>query len=154
MKKRKTFSPVLTPFKKRRLESKIQGVLKVKASSIKMAGKGVFACEDLPRGFQVPYIGKVYEPGIEFYDYTYTLLAEDGRSIDGNPIYNRSPFNVAFRVNDPPKGKKPNCRFEVSKGWTTIFSPMSIQTTRKICAGEELFVDYGPDYERSWNKKK
>jgi len=152
--KKRTFSPALTPFKRSRLKSRIQGVLEVKKSSIKKAGKGVFACKDIPRGFQIPYIGKVYDPDVEFDDYTYTLLAEDGRSIDGNPSYNRSPYNVAFRVNDPPKGNRPNCKFEVSKGWTVIFSPMSIQTNRNISAGEELFVDYGPGYVRSWNKKK
>lgn len=49
------------------------------------------------------------------------------------------------RVNEPPPGRTTNTRLEDGRD----AADMLFVTTRDIMAGEELFLDYGTDYNRS-----
>lgn len=49
------------------------------------------------------------------------------------------------RVNEPPPGSTTNTRMVDGKG----AADMLFVTTRDVAAGEELFLDYGTDYNRS-----
>jgi hypothetical protein len=148
-------SSYLTPYKKGVLERKVGSCLKVMKSSIPKAGKGVIALTDIPRGFQLPYQGKVYKgkwdditPLID--DFTYVYHDEEkGYVVDAHPRYNHTLYNVGFRVNEPPKGGKPNASFKDSRGWASMISPVSIVTTRPLKAGDEVWVSYGDVYDRS-----
>jgi len=155
-------SAYLTPAKRELLVAKTEPCVKIGKSTIPGAGKGVFAKCDLPRGFQMPYMGKTFKGS---FDQITRLIRGDSKTtdlllyifhdeasrtvIDGHPRFNQSISNVAFRVNEPPKGSRANCTFENSKGWAKWFSPISVVTRRRVKEGDELFVDYGEVYDRS-----
>lgn len=152
------FSSHLSTRKRELLKKHIEPFVEVRKSTIPGAGVGVFACQDLPKGFQLPYIGKVYKGEFDqivkaigkhndlvyiFHDETNDLV------IDGHPRYNSITCNVCFRINEPPKGTKASFDFVSSKGWAKNLSTIVARSVRKIKKGEELFVDYGDQYDRS-----
>lgn len=121
-------------------------------------GEGVFARQDLPKGFQLPYIGKLYKGEFDNIvkvigrnnDLVYIFHDESNNLvIDGHPRYNSIQCNVCFRMNEPPKGTNPSFDFVSSKGWAKDLSTIVARSVRKIKKGEELFVYYGDQYDRS-----
>jgi len=152
------FSSYLSSHKRGLLKKHLEPYVRVAKSTIPGAGVGVFASQDLPKGFQLPYIGKVYKGEFDqivkaigqtndllyiFHDESNNLV------IDGHPRYNSIACNVCFRINEPPKGTKASLEFVSSKGWAKELSTISARATRKIKKGQELFVDYGDQYDRS-----
>lgn len=154
----------LCRYKSRLLESKLGIYVCVRKSTIQGAGLGVFASTVLPKGFQIPYMGKMYVGSFEDASMlirsqnahkkspmSYILHDEDTRTvIDGHPSYNVTKHNVGFRINEPPKGTKANTVFITSEKWAKRFSPVSVRTRRVIKENEELFVYYGDSYDRSF----
>jgi len=152
------FSSYLSLHKRVLLDKHLGLSVKVRKSTIPGAGVGVFATQDLPRGFQLPYLGKVYKGEFDqiikaigrrndlmyiFHDETNDLV------IDAHPRYNSIGCNVCFRMNEPPKGRKASFEFVRSRGWTKDLTTIVARSVRKIKKGEELFVDYGDQYDRS-----
>ena len=129
------------PLDKRHLLKKhLEGFVAVKPSTIPGAGSGVFAAQDLSKGFQLPYMGKIYKGEFDNIvrligdqDLLY-IMHDDENSlvIDGHPRYNSVACSVAFRVNEPPKGTKASMDFVSAKGWAKEFSTISARTTRKV----------------------
>lgn len=145
----------LTPYQRMLLENHLSSTVAVKRSTIPLAGKGVFALRDLPKNFFIPYTGKRFESWEEYEetgnDSTYSMeVCEGGMIIDGHPRYNRSRYSVAHRINEPPQGEKANVSIDFQKGWAKKVSPIGFRTTRPIQKGEELWGDYGEDYERDY----
>jgi len=107
--------------------------VEVRKSSIPGAGRGVFARRAFSRGERLGvYRGLVYADDEE-YDSRYAL--KYGRkNIVGN---NESYSNWTSYINDVVGSDHTvNCRFK----------DQTIITTRAIRRGEELFIDYGPNY--------
>ena len=160
LKRRKVeiFSSYLSCRQRDLLKKHLEPYVEVRKSTIPGAGVGVFAAQDLPKGFQLPYIGKVYKGEFEQIikaigkdnDLLYIFHDESNRLvIDGHPRYNSIGCNVCFRINEPPRGTKASLDFVSSKGWAKDLSTISARVTRKIKKGRELFVDYGDQYDRS-----
>ena len=157
-------SSYLSPYKTNLLESKVGMYVCIRTSTIQGAGQGVFASVNMPKGFQIPYIGKMYvgsfnnasiliksQNAYKKAPMSYILHDEDTRTvIDGHPSFNVTKHNVGFRINEPPKGTKPNTVFTISESWAKLFSPVSVRTIREIKENEELFVYYGDSYDRSF----
>lgn len=145
----------LSPRKRALLKKNLEDSLTLARSSIKGAGKGVFATKDLPKGFQIPYFGKLYrgkwkeiEPFVT--DFTYVFHdEEEAYVIDAHPRFNRCASNFGFRINEPSRGKKPNSAFKTSTKWASLIAPISIVLTKSVKAGEEIWVYYGSEYDRS-----
>lgn len=97
-------------------------------------GRGVFACEDIPKGAciveytgkPVPDMTKVRDTGKYLFD------VGKGKTIDGNIKSNRARF-----INH---SCAPNCEANGPSGRVFILA------LRRIKAGEELTYDYGEDY--------
>jgi SET domain-containing protein len=97
-------------------------------------GKGIFACEDIPKGACIiEYVGRDASPDEVKRDRgKYLFWVSDARMIDGNIRENRARYiNHSCR---------PNCEADGPNG--RIF----IMARRKIRAGEELTYHYGKDY--------
>jgi uncharacterized protein len=105
-------------------------------------GRGVFACEDIPKGACIEeYIGKeVPEKEREKDRGKYLFWTSDERMINGNIPENRARFiNHSCR---------PNCRAEGPNGRVFII------TRRRIKAGEEITYHYGKEYYEQLIKPK
>jgi hypothetical protein len=97
-------------------------------------GRGVFACEDIPRDACIAeYIGRpVKEEELKNDRLKYLFSVSKKKMIDGNIPENRARFiNHSCR---------PNCRAEGPNG--RVF----IMTKRKIKEGEEITYHYGKEY--------
>lgn len=130
--------------------AKFYGVV-IRLSSIEGAGYGVFAARDLEPGTRFPYLGDVSTLK-EFHkerkktpqaraDYAYEADYTKGNRVIIDALDRHSC--VARYINDSiGTGNENNCFFysdpKIKKSY--------IKTSRKIKKGEELFVDYGPEY--------
>ena len=97
-------------------------------------GRGVFACEDIPRDVCIEeYVGReVKEEELANDRLKYLFSVSKKKMIDGNIPENRARFiNHSCR---------PNCRAEGPNG--RVF----IMTKRKIKEGEEITYHYGKEY--------
>ncbi len=106
------------------------------------AGRGVFACEDIPKGACIAeYIGTEVGPEeIKRDRGKYLFLVSNTRTINGNIRENRARF-----INH---SCAPNCRAEGPNGRVFIIA------RRKIRAGEELTYHYGKEYFEKFIKPK
>jgi len=97
-------------------------------------GRGVFACEDIPKGACIAeYIGRpVPKEEMERDRGKYLFWVSKTKMIDGNIPENRARF-----INH---SCAPNCRAEGPNG--RVF----IVTKRRIKAGEEITYNYGKEY--------
>eukprot|EP00891_Asterochloris_glomerata_P000570 jgi/Astpho2/570/Aster-04425 len=131
-----------------------------------VAGKGVFACKDIPKGTRIgAYPGRPRSvpqilikaetapaaKGFVFHTSTGQLL--DPTDSTGSPSERPQPgmpwlwsvdHTLAF-VNEPPPGRSTNV--EVGRGNSKLDLPFI--ASRDIEKGEELFIDYGGQYDRT-----
>lgn len=106
-----------------------------------VAGVGLFAAEDLPEGFRLIYDG-VYKMATECTEMELDYAANVGCGvyIVGN--------GLASKINDARgTNYKHNCKWEIVG--TGVFANLYVVTSRVVCSGEELFIDYGAPY---WDK--
>lgn len=117
----------------------------VMPSTIKNAGRGLFAKVNLKPGDTVgEYTGKILtdkqtesEPYVES---EYILwVCTDCNILGEGPLANHTRY-----INH---SEKPNSRIVASTRWKKA----RIEAIQQIKAGEEIFIDYGPDY---WIAKK
>ncbi|MDZ4742138.1 MAG: SET domain-containing protein-lysine N-methyltransferase [Verrucomicrobiota bacterium] len=130
--------------------------LKVKKSTLPCAGKGLFTGTDIGKDEMViEYTGeeidwKEYLARVEKDQDGYLFFINRKKCID---TFHR-PESLGRYANDANgfsrlKGFRNNCVYKVLKGKAYIYS------TKKIKAGEEIFVDYSADYWKAmrYNKK-
>ena len=145
--------------------------LRVDVSRVPNGGRGVFADADIPMATVLgAYPGRVLPP-LAYYnklkkapaasEYCFVLDNGEGGALDPTndagklceplPLLPLLPFEVPLLsidttlalINEPP----PSCDVNVlteQQGSALIFS-----TARDVYAGEELYLDYGPTYDRS-----
>ncbi len=99
-----------------------------------VAGLGLFASEDMPKGACiVEYVGRTISPEEEYTNTgKYLFEVHARKTIDG-----RARSNVARYVNH---SCRPNAEIEIRKGRVFVMS------RKKIPAGSEIFYDYGKEY--------
>ncbi len=99
-----------------------------------LAGLGLFAGEDIPKGkCVIEYIGRVISEKEAYTSRSrYLFEITKSKTIDGKPRWNKAGY-----INH---SCKPNCEPEIAKGKIFIFSKKNIKM------GEELTYDYGKDY--------
>jgi hypothetical protein len=141
----------------------------IKVSSVPDAGAGVFAEEDIPKNYiAAEYWGcltdrkqalKLREVGKDTHLRT-VGFASGAASLDGRITEEMriedylEGHRVGSFINGPPKGVQANCRYifkewdggAVQNGSVCVSGRVFVQMTRAVCAGEELFVDYGKTY--------
>ncbi len=134
--------------------------------SVPRKGLGVVATRDVPAWtFVAPYPGMVYDPksydehkrrgdvtdeyALEFWN------SPPGARIDSdwiiNPVFDGSmppeyAKSVAPYINEPAKGQTPNTVWV----WNFPRHRIELWTSRRVRAGEELGICYGPVYGRSY----
>jgi hypothetical protein len=125
--------------------------LKIAPSTIPNAGMGVFAVDRIPKGAKGKYKGKMMsvEKGDPFYSWViYEYDKNTGVPLPGNKelylldAHYPSNSNWTRYVNCGIKNKFNNIDVEQS------FDQIYYFTKREIKPGEELFVDYGPEYRK------
>ncbi|MFA6476088.1 MAG: SET domain-containing protein [Candidatus Paceibacterota bacterium] len=102
-----------------------------------LAGLGIFAGEDIPKGAcLMEYFGRTLEPKEEYtINSKYLFEINSKKTIDGSIRENKARyFNHSCR---------PNAEADIVKGHVYIMS------LRKIKKGEEVLYDYGKEY---WNE--
>jgi hypothetical protein len=107
-----------------------------------IAGLGLFAGEDIPKGACIiEYVGRTISKEEEYaINSKYLFEVNSRRTIDGKPRTNRAGYiNHSCR---------PNAEIEIRKG--RIF----IMAKKKISAGEEIFYDYGKEYWKEYIGKE
>jgi len=126
-----------------------EDVLQVRVSRIPDAGNGLFAKADLPAGTYLGYYDGLYITP-EVHSFLYTLDAWHYvmglhpcalARLAGYSAIDGVHGNVFTRMNYAPAPLQ-NVRFQ-KVCWPPF---VWIVTTRDIAAGEELYVDYGPNY--------
>jgi SET domain-containing protein len=117
--------------------------LKVKKSTIKQAGKGLFAAKDIPKGTKLGYYAGVYmnERGydkLNNQDYVWEVSRD--KYVDAKPCPRATLRYINSKM--PKKGTKRSFNVEPY----TYKGKLWYRTTKPIKAGDELFIDYGEYY--------
>lgn len=117
-------------------------------STIPEAGIGAFAYDLLPQGIRIRYKGRVILPGEvnhSIYSWGLDEYDEEGRPIPGTDLCSidatdPSRANWTRWANTGPRLRDNNIdSFQE-------YDQMYYVLNRDVLPGEELFVDYGPDY--------
>mmetsp|Transcript_54754 Transcript_54754/g.163729 ORF Transcript_54754/g.163729 Transcript_54754/m.163729 type:complete len:1090 (-) Transcript_54754:154-3423(-) len=148
-------------------------------SNIRQAGRGAFATRFLPEGIVVAPApaAHIHRRHLEIYEIDDDDIIEfDGHQLLLNYCYGHPnssmllfPYSpVVNLINHPPRGAKPN----VAVRWSSIPTHnsqwlgksvdrlmeekyaglvMEFVALRDIEEGEEVYVDYGPGWQKSWN---
>ena len=114
--------------------------LEVKPSNELNAGDGVFARVNLKAGTMIPILGKKINRVI---NPSHVWIYRGRKAIDGHPSIN--PYKgvgsrglaIAMMINESTK-KPFNCIFKLDH----------VVIAKSIKAGDELYIDYGPYYNR------
>ena len=112
----------------------------VKPSSIPGIGQGLFPLTTLHSGDTIgPYTGEVItdadaecEPYVSS-PYVFWICRDHWVVGEGEKSTYTCYINHSYR---------PNCRFVVSTRWKTV----RLEVIKRIRRGQEIFVDYGPEY--------
>ena len=115
--------------------------LDIRASTIANAGLGVFVCKDIPAGAYIDaYTGNLLSIATSLYYFQ----IDDGIGIDAGsyPRCYMAMLNDGFEKN--------NCEFRVDDETRQV----SLWSIRDVVAGEELFVSYGNDFWKGFNKNR
>lgn len=125
--------------------------IKLAPSSIKNAGTGVYALEDIPKGAKSFYKGiRKEDEDINPY-YSWTIKSYDDETgeqdSEDEPLYYVDAFDIKTSnwtryVNCGMKNKYNNMESEQK------YDKIYYIATRNIKKGEELFIDYGEDYRK------
>lgn len=125
--------------------------MKIAPSTIPNAGMGVFAVDPIPKGAKGKYKGKImdlnkgdpyYSWIIYDYDPNTGVPYTENKELFLRDAHNPSQSNWTRYVNCGLKNKFNNMDIEQS------FDHIYYFAKRDIKPGEELFVDYGPDYRK------
>lgn len=123
--------------------------LQIRKSNIPGAGNGVFAKVDFPANETLgPYTGKFITDDkhlelAEKNEWQYLMGLSDcaTKNTNGYNVIDGRGGSIMTIINYAPK------EFQNVRYHKTCEPPfVQIVTTRKVLAGEELYVDYGPDY--------
>ena len=119
--------------------------LSVKKSTIKAAGKGLFAAKDISKGTKLGYYAGKYmnEAAYEkLKDQNYVWEIKNNLYVDAKPC----PKATLRFINSlmPKKGTSRNGKFNVEP--YTYNGKLWYRTIKNVKAGTELFIDYGDHY--------
>jgi hypothetical protein len=125
--------------------------LKIAPSTIPNAGMGVYAVDPIPKGARGKYKGKIMslDKGNPYYSW----IIYDYDPVSGAPTsQNKELYLVdAFNVSQSNWTRYVNCglknRFN-NLDVSQVFNQIYYLAKRDIKPGEELFIDYGPDYRK------
>lgn len=125
--------------------------LVITKSLIEAAGMGVFAEEEIPKGAFAYYRGEIKNEETHNGHYSWTVRKWDyeGFSPDeADPVYYQDATelktsNWCRYVNCPNHGVK--CNIEVDQ----YYGHVRYVASENIAPGDELFIDYGPEYRVS-----
>ena len=115
--------------------------LDIRASTITNAGLGVFVEKNIPAGAYIDmYTGDLLSIATSLYYFQ----IDDGIGIDAGsyPRCYMAMLNDGFEKN--------NCEFRVDDETRQV----SLWSIRDVVAGEELFVSYGNDFWKGFNKNR
>lgn len=116
--------------------------VQVRPSTVPNAGNGLFAKAKLKKGAVLgEYVGEVLSAKTaEGRDSSYFIYKDEkGPKGDGYVVDGRSMSNPMRWLNH---SKRPNAYAELQSDGRILF-----KTKKSVKPGEELFIDYGPDYE-------
>jgi SET domain-containing protein len=130
--------------------------VEVKTSTIAGAGKGLFARQHFKRGDIITlYSGKVLTDADPwpYGDDLYVVRLGLRKYLDGHERFTLDKKrHLGLRINHSPKNK--NARFSYLA--SRIKNPariVEIKATRRIAPGEEIFLDYGPEYFKNLERR-
>ncbi|KAJ2852146.1 hypothetical protein IWW36_000526 [Coemansia brasiliensis] len=144
-------------------------IVEVKPSTIPNAGNGLFAVRDLPGGIPLGFYFGVPMTEDEFdslkenkglsshYSIMYRKTVLDATDSDGMPFTDPSgPLYCPFHFMNEARecdGKADRCNIAFLEG--VKVNQIICLTTRNIKSGEELFVSYGDEVDRShWDSRE
>ncbi|MEQ1735077.1 MAG: reverse transcriptase domain-containing protein [Rhodoglobus sp.] len=123
--------------------------VRIKPSTIKNAGKGLFAAKDTPTATNIAaYTGDLTTGSKDDYGGSkYVIELSRGYAIDARRT-NTAPGRM---INDPRgTGQRPNCEFRADQRAKTI----TLWTTRPVAKGEEYTVSYGKEFWKRCTARK
>lgn len=135
----------------------VEDIFEIKPSTIPNAGRGLFAKIYIPPRIILGYYFGVPYPEDEFdylkgncrhaneFAHKYRLTVLDATDENGMPFYNHPRIFCPFHFINESIGRQ-NLAFLEGLDVNQIFCV----STKPIYPGEETFVSYGPDVERSW----
>lgn len=123
--------------------------LHIKKSTIKNGGMGVYALEDIPKGWSAQYVGEPIK-GDNCNPY-YSFTIQPFRKSDGEPNYSRDPYMYIDSTVEKNSNwtRTINCKIEEEENNVEpfqLYDQIWCKTKRIIRTGEELFLWYGEDY--------
>jgi hypothetical protein len=127
--------------------------IKIAPSAIKAAGMGAYAVDDIPEGAVAQYKGvpRTEDDSNLYYSWVVKSFDPQEGLVDESDIYlyyvdatDLDKSNWTRYVNCGMKDKFNNMEQE------QVYDKIFYTTTRSIEAGEEFFIDYGPEY-REYN---
>ncbi|KAJ2673906.1 hypothetical protein IWW42_002036 [Coemansia sp. RSA 1085] len=137
-----------------------QDIVQVKPSSIPNAGNGLFAVRDLPGGIPLGFYFGVPMTEDEFdslkenkglashYSIMYRKTVLDATDAEGMPFTDpKGPLYCPFHFMNEARSSDKGCNIAFLEG--VKVNQIICLTTRKIKEGEELFVSYGNEVDRS-----
>ena len=97
------------------------------------------------------YSMRLLTPGGKFMRWHYGNLPSDDKAPHVDGIWRKKPV-IGHFINEPHAGECVNCKIKFPRMSTPRLGSLlyvAIIATRDIEPGEELLLDYGPEYERS-----
>lgn len=123
--------------------------LEIKKSTIPKSGMGVYARENIPKGWRAQYVGEPTKgDGCNPY---YSFTVQPFKKSDGEPNYEREPYMYLDGTLEKKSNwtRTINCKkveeennFEPQQ----LYDQIWCEAKRNIREGEELFLWYGEDY--------
>merc|ERR1719506_2812584 len=127
--------------------------VQARPSSIKGAGKGLFAQVDMARGtlLPAPYQGRslTWEQFLKTKDQRYCYTVDDDGiwAVDALKLVKGNPCRFVNGAMTAAQRRKVNVcgiLMEDKQGWFV--------TKRSVSQGEEFMIDYGPGYWKEWKR--
>lgn len=121
----------------------------IKPSGIEGGGMGVYALEDIHKGWSAQYVGEAIK-GENCNPY-YSFTIQPFRKRDGEPDYSRDPYMYIDSTSEKNSNwtRTINCRIKEEENNMEPeqkYDQIWCKTKRLIESGEELFLWYGEDY--------
>lgn len=125
--------------------------VKIAESTIKAAGMGVYAVDDIPKGARGSYCGVAKTENDTNMYYAWTVKSFDPLTGVADEVDSNLYYIDASDLKKSNWTRYVNCGLKKSDNNFYIvqrFDKFFYVAGRDISAGEELFIDYGPEYRK------